>query len=153
MLKVLERALDSARRQQLMAAAKKSSADLFEACEFVLMLPRGTGIQGVKKDCDGYRKRWRRLCILLEPSKAQMFPRLVFLPQFAEALQNVNAAWQELEVLLQKSEGTYQPTACALHNLNPHAMSCKGTPRCTWVPRRLAHSPLELSTWFLYVQE
>ena len=113
MLKALERALDKERREQLMAAAYKSDTDLFEACEFVLMLPRGAGIQGVKKDCDGYRKRWRKLCLLLDPSKAQMFPRLVpRLPEFAEAMQMVNAAWQDLEVLLQKSEGTYQPAPC-----------------------------------------
>ena len=111
MVFVLERALDSANRERLMAQAPLDDDKLKAACEFVLELPRGTGLRGVGFNHACCTKRWRSLSALLHPDKLVLHPSLASrADDFEEALKMLNTTWDVLKVLLQKSEGTYVPT-------------------------------------------
>ena len=116
MLALLERAQEKPERDRLIEAAKRGlpssrgGESLRDACEFVLMLPLGAGIMRCGWNLASCKKRFYRIAQLIHPDKVCSFSQLAArLPEFEEAMKDINAAWDELSRLLQKDEGTYTP--------------------------------------------
>jgi hypothetical protein len=112
---LLQRALDVEERDRLVADAPLSDAHLRTACEFVLELPRGAGLQGAAWSLAWCTKRFNHISVkFLHPDKRrlELHPSLSRrAADFDRAYQEFNSTWQVLKPLLEKSEGVYREPA------------------------------------------
>lgn len=116
LLFLLERALNVEERDRLVADAGSDAASLRRACEFVLELPRGAGLQGASWSLAWCTKRFRHISMkFLHPDKADLERHPSLLPRaddFDRAYKELMSTWQDvLKPLLEKSEGVYQEPA------------------------------------------
>ena len=115
LLMLLERALNVEERDRLMADAPSDAAALRKACEFVLELPRGAGLQGATFNLAWCTKRFNHISLkFLHPDKRRLDSHPSLLPRAADfdrAYQELNSTWQVLKPLLELSEGVYKEPA------------------------------------------
>ena len=101
-------------RDRLMAEAGTSAAALTKACKHVFDLPRGVGIQGLGFNLKSCGTRYRLMARCVYPDTLAAHP--ILLPrkaEFEEAYKVLQNAWEVLQVLLAKREGSYVRSARA----------------------------------------
>ena len=132
MLWLMERALDTAARDDLLKEAAADDAGLRAALEHVLEIPKQSGLQGARWNLAWCKKRFQHIALFLHPDKRQLDRHPSLLPRTADfdrAFQELNSTWQVLKPLLEMSEGVYREPAARQPGEAKGATGAGPTPR------------------------